>query len=177
MIMKIHPKILNLVVDGTLSDRQCVALGIDDKRMNAIRYDESFDIDAPLNSALALQLWKGTKGKTHFEISYMHIGMIKYLLQFFSAETLSYYTGINRMWLSRVRNGLYADDVPLVRCSLKAFIQTIDPLETEYNARLFSAKFVLGAMHRLGITAKQAAQELNIAEKYVRRCYFEFENN
>lgn len=177
MIMKIHPKILNLIVDGTLSDRQCIALGLDDKRLNQIRYDESFDADAPLNSALALQLWKGTKGKTHFTISYMHIGMIKYLMQYFSAETLSHYTGINRMWLSRVKNGQYADDVPKIRCSLKAFVACIDPIETEYNARLFHVKVFLKVLHGLGITAKQAAQELSIAEKYVRRCYFEFENN
>ena len=175
MIMKLHPKILNLVVDGTLSDRQCIKLGIDDQRLNRIRYDESFN--ASDHAELASQLWKGAKGKTHFEVSYMHIGMMKYLLQFFSGETISHYTGLNRMWLSRMRNGLYADDVPMIRCSLKSFIACIDPIETEYNARLFSAKYVLSAMHRLGITSKQAAQELNIAEKYVRRCYFEFENN
>ena len=175
MIMKLHPKILNLVVDGTLSDRQCIKLGIDDQRLNHIRYDESFN--ASDHTALAAQLWKGAKGKTHFEVSYMHIGMMKYLLQFFSGETIAHYTGLNRMWLSRMRNGLYADDVPMIRCSLKAFLDSIDPLETEYNARLFSAKRVLQVMHRLGITSKQAAQELDIAEKYVRRCYFEFENN
>ena len=175
MTMKLHPKILDLIVDGTLSDRQCIQLGLDDRRLNQIRYDESFN--ASDHAELASRLWKGTKGKTHFTVSYMHIGMMKYLLQYFSGETIAHYTGLNRMWLSRMRNGLYADDVPMIRCSLKAFIACIDPIETEYNARLFSAKYVLGAMHRLGITAKQAAQELNIAEKYVRRCYFEFENN
>ena len=175
MTMKLHPKILDLIVDGTLSDRQCIQLGLDDRRLNQIRYDESFN--ASDHAELASQLWKGTKGKTHFTVSYMHIGMMKYLLQCFSGETIAHYTGLNRMWLSRMRNGLYADDVPMIRCSLKAFIACIDPIETEYNARLFSAKYVLGAMHRLGITAKQAAQELDIAEKYVRRCYFEFENN
>ena len=175
MVMKIHPKILNLVADGTLSDKQCIALGFDDMRLNLIRYDESFN--ASEHVELALQLWKGASGKNHFEVSHMHIGMMKYLMQFFSGETIAHYTGLNRMWLSRVKNGHYGNDIPKIRCSLKAFIQTIDPLETEYNARLFSAKFVLGAMHRLGITATQAAQELNIAEKYVRRCYFEFENN
>ena len=175
MTMKLHPKILDLIVDGTLSDRQCIKLGLDDRRLNQIRYDESFN--ASDHAELASQLWEGTKGKTHFTVSYMHIGMMKYLLQYFSGETIAHYTGLNRMWLSRMRNGLYADDAPMIRCSLKAFIAYIDPLETEYNARLFSAKYVLSAMHRLGITAKQAAQELNIAEKYVRRCYFEFENN
>ena len=175
MTMKLHPKILDLIVDGTLSDRQCIKLGLDDRRLNQIRYDESFN--ASDHAELASQLWEGTKGKTHFTVSYMHIGMMKYLLQYFSGETIAHYTGLNRMWLSRMRNGLYADDVPMIRCSLKAFIACIDPIETEYNARLFSAKYVLSAMHRLGITSKQAAQELNIAEKYVRRCYFEFENN
>ena len=174
MTMKLHPKILDIIVDGTLSDRQCIKLGLDDRRLNQIRY-ESFN--ASDHAELASQLWKGAKGKTHFTVSYMHIGMMKYLLQFFSGETISHYTGLNRMWLSRMRNGLYADDVPMIRCSLKAFIDCIDPIETEYNARLFSAKSVLGAMHRLGITASEASKELNIAEKYVRRCYFEFENN
>ena len=175
MTIRITPQLLTAIMHDGLNAKQLKNLGYTSAELNVISGDVGFKLSD--HAELALQLWKGTKGKTHFDISYLHIGMIKYIMQYISGESVSYFTGINRMWLSRIKSGQYADNVQQVPCTLKNLIDNLDPLETEYNARLFSAKRVLQAMHSLGITAKQAAQELDIAEKYVRRCYFEFENN
>lgn len=175
MTIRITPQLLTAIMHDGLNPKQLKSLGYTSAELNVISGDVGFNLAD--HADLALQLWKGTKGKTHFDISYLHIGMIKYIMQYISGESVSYFTGINRMWLSRIKSGQYADNVQQLPCTLKNLIDNLDPLETEYNARLFSAKRVLQAMHSLGITAKQAAQELDIAEKYVRRCYFEFENN
>lgn len=175
MTIRITTQLLTAIMHDGLNTKQLKSLGYTPHELNIISGDVGFKLDN--HADLALQLWKGTKGKTHFTVSYMHIGMIKYIMQYISGESVAYFTGLNRMWLSRIKSGQYADDVQPIPCTLKNLIDNIDPVETEYNARLFSAKRVLHSMHRLGITAKQAAQELNIAEKYVRRCYFEFENN
>lgn len=175
MTIRITPQLLTAIMHDGLNAKQLKNLGYTSAELNVISGDVGFKLSD--HAELALQLWKGTKGKTHFEVSYMHIGMIKYIMQYISGESVAYFTGLNRMWLSRIKSGQYADDVQPIPCTLKNLIDNIDPVETEYNARLFSAKRVLQAMHSLGITPKQAAQELGIAEKYVRRCYFEFENN
>ena len=175
MTIRITTQLLTAIMHDGLNTKQLKSLGYTPHELNIISGDVGFKLDN--HTELALQLWKGTKGKTHFTVSYMHIGMIKYIMQYISGESIAYFTGLNRMWLSRIKSGQYADNVQPIPCTLKNLIDNLDPLETEYNARLFSAKRVLQAMHSLGITAKQAAQELDIAEKYVRRCYFEFENN
>ena len=175
MTIRITTQLLTAIMHDGLNTKQLENLGYTPHELNIISGDVGFKLDN--HADLALQLWKGTKGKTHFDISYLHIGMMKYIMQYISGESVSYFTGINRMWLSRIKSGQYADNVQPIPCTLKNLIDNLDPLETEYNSRLFSAKRILHSMHRLGITAKQVAQELNIAEKYVRRCYFEFENN
>ena len=175
MTIRITTQLLTAIMHDGLNTKQLKTLGYTPHELNIISGDVGFKLDT--HADLALQLWKGTKGKTHFDISYLHIGMMKYIMQYISGESVSYFTGINRMWLSRIKSGQYADNVQPIPCTLKNLIDNLDPLETEYNSRLFSAKRILHSMHRLGITAKQVAQELNIAEKYVRRCYFEFENN
>lgn len=175
MTIRITPQLLTAILHNGLNAKQLKNLGYAPDELNVISGDVGFDVTE--HAGLASQLWKGTKGKIHFDVSYMHIGMIKYIMQYISGESIAYFTGLNRMWLSRIKTGHYADNVQPIPCTLKNLIDNLDPLETEYNARLFSAKRVLQVMHSLGITAKQAAQELDIAEKYVRRCYFEFENN
>ena len=175
MTIRITPQLLTAIMHNGLNTKQLKNLGYTSDELNVISGDVGFKLSD--HARLASQLWKGAKGKTHFDVSYMHIGMIKYIMRYISGESIAYFTGLNRMWLSRVKSGQYADNVQPIPCTLKNLIDNLDPIETEYNARLFSAKRVLQVMHRLGITSKQAAQELDIAEKYVRRYYFEFENN
>ena len=175
MTMRVNPILMDAVIKGGLNEKQLKAIGFSTHEILHLIGDLGFkETD---HAELASQYLKGTKGKAHFEVSSMHIGMIKYVLRFVSGETISHFTGLNRMWVSRVRNGQYGGDIQPITCTFKDLINSFPELESTYNGRLFHVDAFLKVLHSLGITAKQAAQELNIAEKYVRRCYFEFENN
>ena len=156
----LKPQFINLVLDGSvdLSNRDMLELTqyhllcINDGLPFELRSDHWFLDTMPIERAF-----------TNAKITNVQAGMIKHLLHNFSGETIAHYSGLNRMLISRIRNGVYAKNIPSVPCTLKQFIDSLyTTIDVDNAGYKFTVKGVVGLLHKYNVPRESIASELNL---------------
>lgn len=166
-MIRLAPDFIDLVLNGSvdITNRDMLKLTeyelfcINDELPFELRKDQAFINALPIERAF-----------TNANITNVQAGMIKHLLHNFSALTIEHYTGLNRMLISRIRNGVYAKNIPSVPCTLKQFIDSLDTTASVDNAgHKFTVKGVINLLHKYGVSIQDISKELNIKPSTVAK--------
>ena len=166
-MIRLAPDFIDLVLNGSvdITNRDMLKLTeyelfcINDKLTFELREDQAFINTLPIERAF-----------TNAKITNVQAGMIKHLLHNFSALTIEHYSGLNRMLISRIRNGVYAKNIPSVPCTLKQFIDSVNEASEVSNVGYkFTLQGVIKLLHKYDVSIQDISKELNIKPSIVAK--------
>lgn len=166
-MIRLAPDFIDLVLNGSvdITNRDMLKLTeyelfcINDKLPFELRKDQAFVTSLPIE-----------RGVSNAKLNNIQVGMIKHLMHSFSALTIEHYTSLNRMFLSRVRNGIYAKGIPSIPCTLKQFIDSVNEASEVSNIGYkFTLQGVIKLLHKYDVSIQDIAKELNIKPSVVAK--------
>lgn len=166
-MIRLVPDFIDLVLNGSVDITNRDMLKLTEYELFCINYKLPFELrkDQAFVNALPIE-----RGMSNAKLNNIQVGMIKHLMHSFSALTIAHYTGLNRMFLSRVRNGVYAKGIPSIPCTLKQFIDSVNEASEVSNIGYkFTLQGVTKLLHKYGVSIQDISKELNIKPSTVAK--------
>ena len=159
-MIRLKPQFINLVLDGSVDLENRDMLKLTKHQVLCINDKLAFMLDDKLYHLLEMPIERSVRNA---KINNVQVAMLKYLLHHFSALTIEHYSHLNRMFISRIRNGTYAKNIQPLRCTLKQFIDyagdDIEAYKVDYK---FTVKGVVSLLHKYNVPRESIASELNL---------------
>ena len=159
-MIRLKPQFIDLVLDGsvTLSNRDMLQLA----EWELLHINDGTDFVLSPHCKQLNQV-QSERSLSNAGLTNTQAGMVKHLLHNFSALTIEHYSNLNRMLISRIRNGTYARHIPSVQCTLKQFIDSLD--KTSMGAKVdykFTLKGSVLLLHKYGVPNEAIADEFKV---------------
>ena len=159
-MIRLKPQFINLVLDGSVDLDNRDMLKLTKHQVLCINDKSAFMLDDKLYHLLEIPIERSVRNA---KINNVQVAMLKHLLHHFSALTIEHYSHLNRMFISRIRNGVYGKNIQPLRCTLKQFIDYAgDDIEAYKNDYKFTVKGVVGLLHKYNVPRESIASELNL---------------
>lgn len=139
---------IDCYLKGVFTKQDMQRLNIPSEHIELMIGESTFSISDHVHLSMP---YKTARSNPRTPITIMQLGMIKYLVKYFSQPTLQYYTGLTRSWLSSIKSGDYASEVKPIECCLLDLVTILKPDEFAKEV-LYTKRSVVRHIYLAGVT-------------------------
>ena len=166
-MIRLAPEFMDLVLKGSVDLTNRDMLELTHHQVLHINDKLAFTLPDTMHHLLEMPIERSVRNAG---INNVQVAMIKHLLFNFSALTIEHYTPLNRMFISRIRNGTYAKNIQPIPCTLKQLIDYAGGQDIYKNNDFkFTLKGSVLLLHKYGVSNDDIASEFNIRFDTVKK--------